>query len=213
MKTANSKTLNMPANAEIGAETVHRLCQSAKEDSGMTVSDVVMMSGVYEATASAPITFLDAAASGMSTPEAKDSKRKTGRQRMPTVKSSKAVHTVKTSVIAAKPVRQANDNYEKADEKEPTARSSISLLSAMTTLHALYLMLISIMCSALQACKQPREVLSMVSLKDRQEWKANFNCQDMIGDCVKLGRIEGLEGHARAAELRLSKNKRPKVSE
>ena len=30
--------------------------------------------------------------------------------------------------------------------------------------------------------------------------------QDMIKDCVKLARIEGLEGHARAAEARLSQN-------
>lgn len=37
-------------------------------------------------------------------------------------------------------------------------------------------------------------------------------CQDMINDCIALGRIEGLEGHARAAEQRLSKNKRARLA-
>ena len=36
-------------------------------------------------------------------------------------------------------------------------------------------------------------------------------CQDMINDCIALGRIEGLEGHARAAEARLTKNKNKKA--
>ena len=40
--------------------------------------------------------------------------------------------------------------------------------------------------------------------------RTNFSnkekAQDMIKDCVKLARIEGLEGHARAAEARLSQN-------
>eukprot|EP00949_MAST-11_sp_MAST-11-sp1_P001735 g1735.t1 len=180
----------MPLNAEICAETVRRLCERTKEDSGMTVSDVVMMSGVYEATASAPIktkngTFLDAGASGMNTPEAKDSKRKAGRQRMPTVKSSKAAPTVKTSVIAAKPVRQANYNCEKADEKELTAQSSISLLSAMATLHALYYVLVSITSLGLLAYEQPKENLAKACLKGMQEWGANFNFQDMIGNKMR----------------------------
>jgi histidinol dehydrogenase len=34
---------------------------------------------------------------------------------------------------------------------------------------------------------------------------ASGDAQEMIGDAVKLARIEGLEGHARAAECRLTK--------
>ena len=37
-------------------------------------------------------------------------------------------------------------------------------------------------------------------------------CQDMINDCIALGRIEGLEGHARAAEQRLTKSKKARLS-
>ena len=36
--------------------------------------------------------------------------------------------------------------------------------------------------------------------------------QEMIRDCINLGRIEGLEGHARAAEKRLSSNKKQKLA-
>eukprot|EP00949_MAST-11_sp_MAST-11-sp1_P000095 g95.t1 len=98
---------------------------------------------------------------------------------------SKAAPAVKTSMATSKPVRQANQKYATADEKEAPIANTASLWSAITTLHALYYVLVSIICPALQAHEQPREVLSMVSLKGMQEWGANINCQDMIGDKVR----------------------------